>query len=1165
MTTGKKLLVFLGLGTALFASACSSSGSSSPKATLLTASQDLGVDPTGQTTVLTFSRALPATLTPGEFATNGAQLPTMVSVAGSVATVQWDSRVTPTHEVQTVGSKSLLPASIAVTTTDAAAPTFVISAGTQSGGALGGDTFSVQFSGANVVEATAEDITNWDLSIGGTSLDLTGSTFAFDPGTQSMAVTLGATANLHASFNLAGTSVLSVADVVVGGPVAGVAAGDAIAPTLLSIEQNLSESEFGFVVDFTFDEWMDPALNTLGAFDPGFPVYATQIEQPTQGLLRVTFTAPIIPGQDTIDLSGVVDAAGNALPNATVAVAAPSVVANSYVGGAPTVSSVANIGGDTVVAQFVQAIDPDAASLPASWDLESPPGNDIDLTNATFDYDLLSKMLTITLVDDDLVNADGFSFGPSGTPPLDVDGEAFATTVAGAIGGDVAVPTVASITQNRVLDPTGATFDIALSEDVDEVQAEMIGNYVVSNGAGVSSANLLGNSDTVRLVLDTQTLPGEHTIDVMNLVDLAGNAMGVLAANAVGSTDGNVPVSLSEVAFAVAGLDNDTITVQFDDDMVVSEVTDPSNWIFQSPVGLLVDTTLASVAWNSSSKTATLTFDGGDDINLKRDEAFELDLVTMRDISGNVVSATTLAGSVDGETGFPTISSVWVETANANNLHVRFDEPVELFSDALTSYVIRDAGGLDIGGGPPTVVVDADGLGAKLTWAAGAVAGTHTLDVRGVTDVAGNQMFPVELHPIVSEVAAEPALDAAMQKYLAVSGEKNDTIAIVFDQPVSPWNLLDPAKYTLTNGSESADFANATMTFDGDATVSVVLEGPAPLNFDNGGYTLTVDDVLSAQGIEMTGASMDTAVSDAGTDVTAAAPTASRTRIDATSPTDSILIEMDEAFDGTEAITVSNYAISAVNPDTVLAIGPRTVRATWSGGVSAGQMVDITVADLAGNSGLVTEAIQTVDIAGPTVVGVSGTATPGIGGDFVTVAFSEPVGALALLAANYTVSSGGVTFDISSATLRYSSVGNTVTIVLPDAIDLVETDTINVMVSGVTNHAGLTMAAANVNGAIGGDSTPPAFVEAFANYRADAAGRTVDIRFSEDVDEGFATDPYMYTSLGGQSILGAVMIRPDTVRLTLASALSGGDLIEVTGLPDMASNVSATIQIEPIL
>jgi len=1164
MSTGQSLLVSVAFGALLLVCGCSSS-SSSKSGTLDSAAQDLTLDSTGKTTVLTFSRVVSSTLTPGNFQADGGQLATGVVVNGDEVTVVWDSRVTPSHEVRAVGLSGIPADYVAVTTTDPAAPTFTLSVGVQTPG-LGGDTFTITFAGANVVASTAEDVANWDLSIGGTSLDLTGSTFTFDEGTQTVAVTLGTQANLHATFDLEGPGVTSVADVAVAGPVAGAAAGDVTAPSLVSAEQNLTESEYGFVVDFTFDEAMAPALIPLIAFDAGFPTFATGYELPADDVVRVTYNAPIIPGQDSIDLSGVIDAHGNALPDTLTAIAAPTTVVNAYAGIGPVVSTVANVGGDTIVATFVQALDPDSADLAATWDFESPTGNDVDLSTATLDYDFIGKTLTITLSVDDLLTGDTWTLTPVGAGPMDIDGEKFTDTVSGNVGGDATLPTIVNVTQNRVLDPEGMTFEVLLSEDVDSVEAETVGNYVFSSGAATLTANLLGDQNTVRLTVDTQTVPGQHTVAVSNLVDIAGNAMAAVPAKALISTDSIAPEPTSLDVFAEVGLDNDTITVVFDDDMLPAEVTDPNNWVFESPTGTMVDTTTASVSWNAVSRQAVLTFDGGDGINLKTGDSFTLSFVTMRDFGGNLVDATKADGTVDAEDVFPRITSAWVETANATKVHVRFDEPVELWSDALTFYTIRDSMGLDVGGGPPTIVEDADSMGATLTWALGVVAGTHTIDVRGISDPAGNQMFPAELVPIVSEIAAAAALDMGASEYTAVSGEDNDTITIEFDQPVSAWKLLDPANYDLTNGADTANFSTATLSFDGVDTVTVDFDGAASINFDNGAYTLTVDGVLSAQGVPMGGSSVDTANASLATDATTAVAVGGRTRLDAASPADSVLIEMSEALDATEAVDVNNYAILGVNPDTVDQLGPRTVRAFWSGGVTAGQTVDITGTDLAGNSGLVSEAIQVADSSGPAVTGVAGVVSPGVGGDVVTVTFNGPVRASdAVTQSNYTITSGGTPIDVSSAAMTYSSVSNRVTIALP--VDLLESNTVNVMVSGVRNHAGLTISPpANVNGSISGDGVAPGFLAGFANLRQNPFGFVFDVMFDEDVDLTFATDVLNWTvSGGGTTVLYAEAVRADTVRLTVDAPLFPGEELQLTGLPDLAGNASGAITLQPTL
>jgi len=116
----------------------------------------------------------------------------------------------------------------------------------------------------------------------------------------------------------------------------------------------------------------------------------------------------------------------------------------------------------------------------------------------------------------------------------------------------------------------------------------------------------------------------------------------------------------------------------------------------------------------------------------------------------------------------------------------------------------------------------------------------------------------------------------------------------------------------------------------------------------------------------------------------------------------------------------------------------------------------------------------------------------------------------------------------------------------------------------VPNHAGLSMSPANVNGAISGDGVAPDFAEGYVNYRFDPLGRTLDLRFDEDVDAAFAADPGQYTISGSQIVTAATLQRSDTVRLSLNGPLGAGDKVELTGLPDPAGNVSGTIQVEPI-
>jgi hypothetical protein len=175
MALGNRYLTWIIAGLALLAAGCSSSSSSTTH-TVTSVVQDLTADPDGLVTVVTFSGA-PGALTTANFDTDGVQTPTGVVVAGATATVTWDAFVSPADQMRVIGKGNVSASFRPITTTDASVPTFVISAGAQVAG-LGGDTFTVTFTGPRVVEADAEDVSNWALDVGGAIMDLTGSTLA---------------------------------------------------------------------------------------------------------------------------------------------------------------------------------------------------------------------------------------------------------------------------------------------------------------------------------------------------------------------------------------------------------------------------------------------------------------------------------------------------------------------------------------------------------------------------------------------------------------------------------------------------------------------------------------------------------------------------------------------------------------------------------------------------------------------------------------------------------------------------------------------------------------------------------------------------------------------------------------------------------------------------
>lgn len=1149
-----------------FASCVGEGGSGTTTNTIQSAVQDLDLDADGLTTVVTFASTVGlAGATTANFETNGSQTATGITVVGDTVTIVWNTLVTPSNSVRAIGLTDVSNAFLSVTSTDTAAPTFAVTSGTQTVG-LGGDSFVVDFSGAHVLESEVETLANWTLTIGSTSMDLTGSTIVFDTMTQNATFTLGTLANLHATFSLAASGLRSVSDVALAtAPVAGTASGDSTAPTLVSAEQNLTEDEFGRVVDFTFSEAMDPVFSVqLSHFGVVSPDIAVDVTRPTDSTLRVAFNNPIVPGVNTVDLSNLVDAHGNAFADVTQAITQPSPVVNAFAS-APVATTVANSGGDTISVVTTQAFDPDTATDPAAWTIVVD-GNTVDLSTQTLTYDLATKTLTVAL-DFDMQNGDTFSV--TGVSVRDVDGQTFTLASGGNAAGDATLPTLGSVIQNRNTDQSGKTIVVQFSEDVDQTTAETLGNWSVSGTQNLTSATLLSGGDSVRLVFDALVVPGDVTLGVLNVTDLAGNVVVTVNGVAIGRSDNTVPVPTIAFANAIEGALNDTVAVTFDDDMIESEIETPANWILESPVGTPVSTVGGTIVYHPESKTAELFLTNG--VNFRRGDDASVTFQTCRDLAGNTVASTVLTASVTSETTLPTLQTVYRDSSVTDQVVVVFSEPCgnldDLYDASLNvegaRYVLRSSGGLQLAI-PTAASVESGSLAVRLSF--GLVVGaSDTLDVLGVVDLCGNPMFPSLAFATSAEDTTVPSLAGGSSVLTATSGESNDQIAIVFDRPMSPFDVLNPANYAVT-GPGALDLQYASLSFDGDDTVTISLRNYSGHDLQTGlPYAIAIDNLWSAQGVQRTTTDTQSGIVVVGD---AASPTVSigDVRIDPSTP-NALLIEASEALDGASADTSANYDYDLGNLATsATRVGPRTVRAVFAVAPIVGHTLDFTVTDLAGNvSGAISRLVSAADTVGPLVTAVAGVSTQNRGRDTVTITFNEQVNSTqALAAANYDVVSGSRTMNTALARYAYNSTTKTVTINFAPGQELDSTANISVTIRNVRDMSDNPMASTiTVGGVVAGDVTAPSFSKAFVNWRLAPTGTVVDVLFSEDVDATRAGTLSAWSATGGHSVTAVTLPEPNHARLTLSTALGASDTVRISSLGDVGNNVATLIAIDP--
>ncbi len=1165
MNLGQHTL-WLALGLfALCLHSCGGSSSGTSSAITITSQvQDLTLDPDGRTTVVTFN-AIPAGLVAANFESSGIQTAAGITIVGNSAQVLWDTFLSPADMVRVTGVAGVASVFTGVTTTNAAAPTFTITDGTQVAG-LGGDVIEVTFAGARVNPVAATNAANWALVVNGLNQNLTGSTFNLDQNTQVLTITTGPQANLHAAFTLAATSLTSVGAAAVSvTPVVGAATGDVAPPSLVAARQRLDLDEFGRVVEFEFDEPMDPATSVLlPSFGVTLPDSVTAVSANMTGeTLTATFNSPMVPGTDSITLTGLIDAHGNAFPNGPQAVAAFNPVASTFDGGQlPTATTVADEGGDVILVKTTQAFDPDSAEDPLRWILLYD-GNPVDLTMQTLTYDLLQKELTIDL-NFDMKNGDAFSITGSGV--IEVDGEAFNLGFANTAGGDTVDVTVTGIQQNRSLFPAGNVLDVTLSEDVEQAPAELVGNWPLAGGPTVVSAQLLmPGLNVVRLTLDEPGTPVDVTVTAQNLEDLAGNVMPAPQATiAVTSTDVTAPSPSTATARAIEGALNDTITVIFNDNMIESEVETAANWTIESPIGMSFDETGATVVYNVGTRTALIEFDNLLTTDFKNGDDFSVAFTGMRDVAGNTVTAGALTGNILSEVNLPLVDTIWRDGVTTDEVVIVFSEPCAFLTDLYaagvnedgTRFVLRDNMGAERAKAADAVVIE-NGLAVRVGFST-PVAATDTIDVLGVTDLANNPMFPAMAVPTVAEDASVPALDTGVSTFAPATGERNDVITVVFDVPMSPWLLLDKQNYSFSPG---INLNQATFAFDGVSTVTITLDGAAADDLQEGvGYDLTVNNVFSAQGIARTVADTEFAIVASGDAVLPDVLGGSLT-IDPLNA-NTLIVESTEALPLLSAVAFANYDHNGGNiAQQATQLTPRTVRVTFGAGVNPaiGEMTTFSFDDLAGNnSGMLTRAVTAADVAAPNVLSVTGTAVKGVGGDFITVTWDESIDLVTGLdISNYSFTNNGNAVDLTDATVRYDSLGRTVTFYLDSAINLDPAFTVQSTISGITDVSGNSVGGPiSPAGAIGGDTTPPTITEAFVNLRQSPTATVIDVHFDEDVNTAFSGLFPAWGTSGTANVTSAVVIDNDFIRLTLDAPLLLGETVDITtGLPDLAGNV----------
>ena len=362
-----------------------------------------------------------------------------------------------------------------------------------------------------------------------------------------------------------------------------------------------------------------------------------------------------------------------------------------------------------VILTFSEPLDPQDAVDRKHYTFKSPLNTTHSLASAKLQYVPSAQAVKILLSLADAPVRVGDPFVVSVSDVMDLAGNKAETAGAheGAIGGDLEPPSVvgalhrweeldlidfreeveeqAKIKGYGAKVGKGKVADIDFSEPLDPVTAEDANNYLIFGGARTVAA-LLDEDDPkkVWVAFGQALVPGETKILLRNLRDLAGNRMPVKTDLTVASEEQEPPKVIRSQANAVSGVENDTVFVTFDEQIVGGDATKVDNYTVESPPGTAIDLTGCKITYNAPTSTTTITLTK--DVNLKTTQGYKVTVSNVRDVSGNKITENgednVIEGSIRGDRSKPLARMVKVtqrlsKDPSGRTIDITFEEAID--------------------------------------------------------------------------------------------------------------------------------------------------------------------------------------------------------------------------------------------------------------------------------------------------------------------------------------------------------------------------------------------------------------------------------------------------------------------------------------------------------
>lgn len=533
-----------------------------------------------------------------------------------------------------------------------------------------------------------------------------------------------------------------------------------------------------------------------------------------------------------------VDVNGN--KNTAVTYAEGIVVAfNDFV--KPVAETPVAVSSKKVEVTFNEKVEKVSAETVANYAIINTKGEAETISSAQLLQD--GKTVVLTLAKD-LV--DGVTYTASVANVTDLAGNVMKEISDVAFTGVTAVEADLSITSGdtttiKAIKGEKDEVTLKFSANLDQNTALNADNYVIletKNEAGAEAKEvslagakieMAGKDGVVITLADNVFVKTGYTyeVTVVNVTDVHGNTF-AKDANSIKLTntgDTTAPVASNGVINQIEGANNDTITLNFDEELAAATLK-AENFTLSNVVdaeGTALRVSSVSGAWNEKKTAYVVTLTTGADIVATQATAQVTVSNNVTDVANNAFAGAALNLTFKDAT-LPTVNKVEFTTvkSSADTISIEFNKAV-LEASALdkANYVVKDAQGnvIDLssanfaltGNKVVITLVDKDGKDINLQ-----NDGTYTVEVKNVVDTLGNKLAATTETAVLS--------DASDKEIIYTATAASNLVTLSFGEEVVLPELTDLVKVTTTSGETADVKVIYTVANKEEGTIKLTLE-----------------------------------------------------------------------------------------------------------------------------------------------------------------------------------------------------------------------------------------------------------------------------------------------------------------------------------------------------